>query len=79
MAFAIIGIVIVVLLLLYLLVAYIMAGSIVHLNRQPVPRNPRHYAMNFEGIQFRKQMKGLKDKSDALAAEARQGLPRQLP
>ena len=52
MVFAVIGIIIIVLLLVYLLVAYFMAGSIIHPNRQPVPKTPRDYGLDFEGIEF---------------------------
>jgi uncharacterized protein len=37
---------------LYWLIAYIVSGTVVHLNRQPVPKNPGDYAMDFENIQF---------------------------
>ena len=52
MVLTIIAIVIAALLLVYLLVAYLMAGSVIHLNRQPVPKTPRDYGMDFEGIEF---------------------------
>lgn len=36
------------LILLYLFICYFIAGTIIHLNRQPVPRNPRAYGMDFD-------------------------------
>lgn len=38
--------------LLYLFVCYFIAGTIIHLNRQPVPKNPKNYGMDFENIEF---------------------------
>ncbi|MCX6000034.1 MAG: hypothetical protein NTU41_10740, partial [Chloroflexi bacterium] len=46
-------IVVVAVALIYLLLSYYLAGTIIHLNRQPVPRNPGHYGMGFEDIEFR--------------------------
>jgi pimeloyl-ACP methyl ester carboxylesterase len=43
---------IVVLAALYLLAGYFVAGTIIHLNRQPVPKNPGDYGMDFENVQF---------------------------
>ena len=37
----------------YLLTCYFIAGTIIHLNRQPVPRNPKYYGMGFENIEFK--------------------------
>jgi hypothetical protein len=39
--------------LLYLFLAWFVAGSIIHLNRQPVPKNPGDYGLDFENIQFK--------------------------
>ena len=39
--------------LIYLLVCYFMAGTVIHLNRQPVPKNPKDYGMDFENIEFK--------------------------
>ena len=39
--------------LIYQLVSYFVAGTIIHLNRQPVPRNPKDYDMDFEDISFK--------------------------
>ncbi|MDD5311482.1 MAG: alpha/beta hydrolase [Dehalococcoidia bacterium] len=42
-----------VLALLYLFMCYFIAGTIIHLNRQPIPRNPKYYGMDFEDIEFK--------------------------
>lgn len=47
----IIGIVLVII-LLYLFLCYFIAGTVIYLNRQPVPKNPRDYGMNFEPLEF---------------------------
>jgi dienelactone hydrolase len=39
--------------LLYFLLAYIISGTIVHLNRQPIPKNPADYGMEFENIEYK--------------------------
>jgi uncharacterized protein len=39
--------------LIYLGLAYFIAGSIIHLNRQPVPKNPGDYGLEFEDIRFK--------------------------
>jgi uncharacterized protein len=52
LAYIVIG-VIVVLAVIYFLVSYFIAGTIIHLNRQPVPKNPHDYGMNFENIKFK--------------------------
>ena len=36
----------------YLFTCYFLAGNIIHLNRQPVPRNPGHYGLDFEDIEY---------------------------
>jgi pimeloyl-ACP methyl ester carboxylesterase len=41
------------LVLIYFLLGYFVAGTIIHLNRQPVPKNPRDYGLDFENIEFR--------------------------
>lgn len=33
--------------------AYFLAGTIIHLNRQPVPKNPKDYGMDYEKIEFK--------------------------
>ena len=38
---------------IYLCVCYFIAGSVIHLNRQPVPKNPKNYGMDFENIEFK--------------------------
>jgi pimeloyl-ACP methyl ester carboxylesterase len=38
--------------LLYFSTAYFISNTIVHLNRQPVPKNPKDYDMDFEGVEF---------------------------
>jgi len=41
-----------ILLLLYVALAYFISGTVVHLNRQPVPKNPKDYGMDFEPVEF---------------------------
>jgi uncharacterized protein len=53
MIFLIIAIVIIVLTLIYLLLGYFIAGTIIHLNRQPVPKNPGDYGLAYENIEFK--------------------------
>jgi uncharacterized protein len=53
MIFLIIAIVIIVLALIYLLLGYFIAGTIIHLNRQPVPKNPVDYGLAYENIEFK--------------------------
>ena len=48
-----IPIVIVLLVVLYFAISYFLAGTIIHLNRQPVPKNPKDYGMEFENIDFK--------------------------
>ena len=38
--------------LIYLFISYFIAGTVIYLNRQPVPKNPRDYGMDFENIEF---------------------------
>ena len=38
---------------IYLFLCYYLAGTIIHLNRQPVPKNPKDYGMVFENVEFR--------------------------
>lgn len=52
MTLLIIAIIVLVILLIYLLVCYFISGTIIHLNRQPVPRNPGDYGMDFEHVEF---------------------------
>jgi uncharacterized protein len=37
----------------YILLCYFVAGTTIHLNRQPVPKNPKEYGMSFENADFR--------------------------
>lgn len=53
MELAIIIIIVVVIALIYLGVSYFIADSIIHLNRQPVPKTPKDYGMDFESIEFK--------------------------
>jgi uncharacterized protein len=46
-------IVIVAIVLIYLFLCFFVAGTIIHLNRQPVPKNPHDYGMDFENIEFK--------------------------
>jgi hypothetical protein len=39
----------------YLLTAYVVSGMIVHLDRQPVPKTPRDYGLDFEAVAFRSE------------------------
>ena len=52
MIFVIIISVIIVIALIYLFLSYFLAGTIIHVNRQPVPKNPGDYDMRFENIEF---------------------------
>ncbi|MGD9115876.1 MAG: alpha/beta hydrolase [Dehalococcoidia bacterium] len=38
--------------LVYFSLSYFLAGSIIHLDRQPIPKNPGHYGMDFENIEY---------------------------
>ena len=49
----IIVIIVLVLALIYFVLGYFIADSIIHMNRQPVPKNPGNYGMNFENIEFK--------------------------
>jgi hypothetical protein len=53
MTLLILAIIILVIAFLYLFTCYFIAGTIIHLNRQPVPKNPKHYGMNFENIEYK--------------------------
>lgn len=53
MIFLVIAVVVIVLVLIYLSASYFLAGSIIHVNRQPVPGNPKDYGMDYEGIEFK--------------------------
>ena len=46
-------IIVLVLALTYFILTYFIADSIIHMNRQPVPKNPGDYGMNFENIEFK--------------------------
>ncbi len=39
--------------ILYIAVCFVLSGSFIHLNRQPVPKNPKDYGMDFEDIAFK--------------------------
>jgi uncharacterized protein len=39
----------------YLLTAYVISGMVVYLNRQPVPKTPRDYGLDFEAVAFRSE------------------------
>jgi pimeloyl-ACP methyl ester carboxylesterase len=41
------------LLVAYLITAYVVSGLIVHLDRQPVPKTPLDYGLDFEAVTFR--------------------------
>jgi uncharacterized protein len=41
------------LIIIYLAICYYMAGTIIHLNRQPVPRTPKDYGLNYEKIDLK--------------------------
>jgi hypothetical protein len=45
-------IIVAILVLLYFFICYYIAGTIIHLNRQPLPKNPKSYGMDFENIEF---------------------------
>lgn len=53
MPFIIAAIVILVIFLIYLFVCYFLAGTIIHLNRQPVPKTPGDYGLDFEHVEFK--------------------------
>ncbi len=38
--------------LIYFASAYFISRTIVHQNRQPLPKNPKDYGMDFEGVEF---------------------------
>lgn len=42
----------VLLVLIYLVSAYVMAWTVIHLNRQPVPKTPWDYGMGFDDLEF---------------------------
>jgi pimeloyl-ACP methyl ester carboxylesterase len=44
------AIVIIALAIIYFMIAYFMAWSTIHLNRQPLPKNPSDYGMEFEAV-----------------------------
>ncbi|MDD1770180.1 MAG: alpha/beta fold hydrolase [Methanomassiliicoccales archaeon] len=49
----IIGAVVIVIVLAYLALCYVLSRTILHLDRQPVPRTPKDYGMDFERADFR--------------------------
>jgi len=40
------------LVIIYFLFCYFLSGTVLYLNRQPVPKNPKNYGMDFEDIEF---------------------------
>ncbi|MDD3888128.1 MAG: hypothetical protein PHN19_05170 [Patescibacteria group bacterium] len=39
--------------IIYFSTAYFLAGTVIHLNRQPVPKTPKDYGMEYEKIEFK--------------------------
>ena len=39
--------------LLYFLFCYFLSGTILFLDRQPVPKNPGDYGLDFENVEFK--------------------------
>ncbi len=39
--------------LVYFFLSYFLSGLIIHLDRQPVPKNPKHYGLDFENIEYK--------------------------
>jgi uncharacterized protein len=52
MIFLIVTIIVAALVAIYFFLSYFIAGTIIHLNRQPVPKSPRDYGMEFENIRL---------------------------
>ena len=50
-----VALVLMVLLAVYLLIAYVISGMIVHPDRQPAPKTPRDYGLDFQAIAFRSE------------------------
>jgi len=46
-------IIIIFILVIYLIVSYVSAYGVTHLNRQPVPKNPAAYGMDFEDVDLK--------------------------
>ncbi len=40
------------LIIIYFLFCYLISGSVLYLNRQPLPKNPRDYNLDFEDVEF---------------------------
>jgi hypothetical protein len=53
MIYLIILFIVLVLALIYFILGYFIADSIIHMNRQPVPKYPLDYGMSFENIEFK--------------------------
>ena len=53
MIYLIILFIVLVLALIYFILGYFIADSIIHMNRQPVPKYPLDNGMNFENIEFK--------------------------
>ncbi len=39
--------------LVYFFLSYFLSGLIIHLDRQPVPKNPKHYGLDFENREYK--------------------------
>lgn len=50
--FYIIAAIILFLAVIYFIFCYYLSGTIIYLNRQPVPKNPKDYGMDFENVEF---------------------------
>lgn len=46
-------IIIIILVLIYLIISFIAAYGVVHLDRQPIPKTPQDYGMDYETISFK--------------------------
>jgi uncharacterized protein len=53
MIYLIVLLIVLVLAIIYFILGYFIADSIIHMNRQPVPKNPSDYGMKFENIEFK--------------------------
>jgi uncharacterized protein len=55
MTLLILFIIIIVIISIYLAICYILSSTILYLNRQPVPKSPRDYELDFEPIDFKSE------------------------
>ncbi|MBM3708928.1 MAG: hypothetical protein FJW61_00700 [Actinobacteria bacterium] len=39
--------------IIYFLFCYLLSNTILYLNRQPVPKNPKDYGLEFEDVEFK--------------------------